>query len=91
MAYHCLQMADQGSVEMLVFNFASRTIAYIRLAEGLSRSVSAFSRIMREYLYLIVKADQCFQYLDDIELQPTMLQTLPRAFGQSSCEFAKQD
>ena len=27
-AYHCLQMADQRSVEMLVFNFASRTFAY---------------------------------------------------------------
>ena len=31
-AYHCLQMADQRSVEMLVFNFASRTFAYKRLA-----------------------------------------------------------
>ena len=41
-AYHCLQMADQRSVEMLAFNFASRTFAYKRLAEGLSRSVSAF-------------------------------------------------
>ena len=27
-AYHCLQMADQRSVEMLAFNFASRTFAY---------------------------------------------------------------
>ena len=26
-AYHCLQMADQRSVEMLAFNFASRTVA----------------------------------------------------------------
>ena len=26
-AYHCLQMADQRSVEMLAFNFASRTLA----------------------------------------------------------------
>ena len=26
-AYHCLQMADQRSVEMLAFNFASRTFA----------------------------------------------------------------
>ena len=35
-AYHCLQMADQRSVEMLAFNFASRTFAYKRLAQGLS-------------------------------------------------------
>ena len=46
--YHCLQMADQWSVEMLAFNFASRTFAYKRLAQGLSRSVSAFSSVMRE-------------------------------------------
>ena len=65
-AYHCLQMADQRSVEMLAFNFASRTFAYKRLAEGRSRSVPAFSSFMREYLDPVVKADQCAQYVDDI-------------------------
>ena len=65
-AYHCLQMVDQRSVEMLAFNFASRTFAYRRLAEGLSRSVSAFSSFMREYLDPVVKADQCAQNVDDI-------------------------
>ena len=65
-AYHCLQMADQRSVEMLAFNFASRTVAYKRLEQGLSRSVSGFSRFMREYLDPVVKADQCAQYVDDI-------------------------
>ena len=65
-AYHCLQMADQRSVEMLAFNFASRTFAYRRLAQGLSRSVSAFSSFMCEYLDPVVKADQCAQYVDDI-------------------------
>ena len=47
--YHCLPMADQRSIEMLTFNFASRTFAYRRLAQGLSRALSAFSSIMREY------------------------------------------
>ena len=65
-AYHCLQMADQRSLEMLAFNFASRTFAYKRLAQGLSRSVSAFSSSMREYLDPVVKADQCAQFVDDI-------------------------
>ena len=65
-AYHCLQMADQRSVEMLAFNFASRTFVYKRLAQGLSRSVSAFSSFMREYLDPVVKADQCAQHVDDI-------------------------
>ena len=65
-AYHCLQMADQLSVEMLAFNFARRTSAYKKLAQGFSRSVSAFSSFMREYLDPVVKADQCAQYVDDI-------------------------
>ena len=59
-------MANQRSVEMLAFNFASITRAYKRLAQGLSRSVSAFSSFMREYLDPVVKADQCAQYVDDI-------------------------
>ena len=65
-AYHCLQMADQRSVEMLAFNFASRTFAYKRLAQGLSKALSAFSCFMREYLDKVIKADQCAQYVDDI-------------------------
>ena len=65
-AYHCLQIADQRSVEMLAFNFANRTFAYKRLAQDLSRSVSAFSSFMREYLDPVVKADQCAQYVDGI-------------------------
>ena len=65
-AYHCLQMADHRSVEMLAFNFANRTFAYKRLAQGFSRSVSAFSSFLREYLDPVVKADQCAQYVADI-------------------------
>ena len=59
-------MAVQRSVEMLAFSFASRTFAYKRLAQALSRSVSACSSFMREYLDSVVKADQCAQYVDDI-------------------------
>ena len=65
-AYHCLQMADQRSIEMLAFNFASRTFANRRLAQGLSRALSVFSSSMREYLDKVIKADQCAQYVDDI-------------------------
>ena len=61
-------MADQRSVEMHAFNFAGRTFAYKRPAQGLSRSVSAFSSSMREYLDPVVKADQCAQYVDDIAI-----------------------
>ena len=65
-AYHCLQMANQRSMETLAFNFASGTFAYKRLAQGLSRSLSAFSSFMREYLDPVFKADQCAQYVDNI-------------------------
>ena len=86
-AYHCLQMADQRSLEMLAFNFASRTFAYKRLAQGLSRSVSAFSSFMREYLDPVVKADQCAQYVDDIGIAANNATDL----NQSSSAFATQD
>ena len=65
-AYHCLRMADQRSVEIITFRFASRTFAYKIFAQGLNRSASAFSSFMREYLDPVVKADQCAQYVDDI-------------------------
>ena len=65
-AHHCLQMADQQSVETLAFNFASRTFACKRLAQGLSRSLSDFSKFLREYLDPVVKADQWAQNMDDI-------------------------
>ena len=61
-------MADERSIEMLAFNFASRTFAYRRLAQGLSRALSAFSSFMREYLDKVIKADQCAQYVDDIAI-----------------------
>ena len=65
-AYHVLQMADQKSVQLLAFNFASRTFAILRLAHGLSRSLASFSSFMREYLAKAIKAEKCAQYVDDI-------------------------
>ena len=65
-AYHCFQMADQRSMETLAFNFAIRIFAYKTLANDLSRSLSAFTSFMREYLDPFLKADQCVQYVDGI-------------------------
>ena len=65
-ASHCLRMAVQQSVEMFAFNFVSRIFAYKRLAQGLFRSVSAFSLFMQVCLDPVVKADQCAQYVEDI-------------------------
>ena len=61
-------MADYQSIQMLAFNFARRTFAYRRLAQGLSISLSAFSSFMRQYLDKAIKADQCAQYVDDIDI-----------------------
>ena len=68
-AYHCLQMADQRSLEMLAFNFASRTFANKRLPQDLSISLSAFLGFMGEYLDPVVKADHCAQYVNDIGIE----------------------
>ena len=77
-AYHSLQMVDQRSVEKLAINFASRTFAYKRLAQGLSRPVSAFSSFLREYFDPVVKADQCAQYVDDIGIAASNAKDLTR-------------
>ena len=91
-AYHCLQMADQRSVEMLAFKFARITFAYKRLAQGLSRSVSAFSS------FLCVSTSTQSSKLTNVlntwttlELQPIMLWISPGTFGQSSSAFTNQD
>ena len=65
-AYHCLQMADEQSIQLLAFNFGSRTFAYLRLAQGLNRSLSAFNSTVLEYVDALVKADKCAHYVDDI-------------------------
>ena len=79
-AYQCLQMVDQRSLEMFAFNFASRTFAYRRLAQGLSRSVSTFSSCMTENLDSVVKADQCDQYVDNIGMSGNNATDLIRKF-----------
>ena len=71
-------MVDRRSVEMLAFNFASRTFAYKRPAQGLSRSVSAFSSCMGEYLDPVVRADKCAQYVDDIRFAAIIATVLTR-------------
>ena len=73
-------MADQRSVEMLAFIFASRRFAYQRLAQRLSRSLSAFSRFKRENLDPVVKENQCAQYVDDAHQQSKFLEPRLNAY-----------
>ena len=58
-AYHCVQMADPLSVQLLSFNFASRTYAYTRLAQGINKSVTGFSSFVRSYLDSCLAANLC--------------------------------
>ena len=55
-----------GQWNLLAFNFATEVFDYRRLPQGLSRSMSAFSSFMREYLDPVVKADHYAQYVHDI-------------------------
>ena len=103
-AYHCIPMADEQSVQLLSFNFGSRTFAFLRLAQGLNRSLSAFTGVIREYLDPLVKADRCAQYVDDIGIAAhspeELITNLELVFQQlhkaglklsmSKCEFGQK-
>ena len=65
-AYHCVQIADDLSVQRLAFNFGSRTYAYKCLAQGLSKSDTGFSSFIRHYLDPCLAAELCTQLMDDI-------------------------
>ena len=65
-AYHCVQMADALSVQLLAFNFASRSFAYICLAQGLKKSVTGFSSFFKHYLDPCLAANVCTQFMHDI-------------------------
>ena len=65
-AYHVVKMADERSIQLLAFNFESRTFAYQRLAQGLNRSATAFSSFMRKYLEKDIAADRCAAFMDDV-------------------------
>ena len=53
-------------MRMFAFSFASKTFTSKTVAQSLSRSVSAFSNFMHEYLDSVVKADQCALGVNDI-------------------------
>ena len=65
-AYHCVQMADPLSVQLLAFKCASRTMAYERLAGGLNRAVTGFNAFLRNYLEPCLPANTCTQFMEDI-------------------------
>ena len=64
-AYHCVQMAIDLSVQILAFNFASRTIAYNCLAQSLNSSVTGYSSFFNHYFDPCLAANVCTQFMDD--------------------------
>ena len=50
-AYFSMQMADELSIQLLAFNFGGRTFAFKRLAQGLSKSPTAFSAFVNKHLH----------------------------------------
>ena len=89
--YHCLQMADQRSVEMLAFNFASRTFAYKKLAQGLSRCVCVLLQVSCVSTWTqSSKLTNVLNMWTTLESQPKMLRTSPETFEQSLIAFAQQ-
>ena len=58
-AYYAMQMGDERSTQLLAFNFHSRTFAFKRLAQGLSRAPPAFSACIREALDSSIVNDEC--------------------------------
>ena len=59
-------MAVEQSVELLSFNFASRTFAHKRLAQGINWSLSASISVIRENFDFALSAVRCAQYVNDI-------------------------
>ena len=71
-AYHGLQMTDEQSVQLLAFNFGSRAFGFLRLAQGLNRSLSAFNITFREYLDPWSRQTIAPNLLTISALQPTL-------------------
>ena len=83
-AYHRVLMADDLSVQLLAFNFASRTFAYNCLAQGLNKSVTGFSSFVKQYLDKRLAANVCTQFMDVIAMGlnnfDEMIPTLTKIF-----------
>ena len=81
-AYHCVQIADDLSVQLLGFNFASRAIAYNCLAQGLNKSVAGFSSFIKHFLDPCLAAIVCMQFMDDIAAAVSSFDEMITALGK---------
>ena len=103
-AFHCVQMADHLSVQLLSFNFSSRTYTYTRLARRLNKSVTVHSPFFRSHLDFCLAANLCTKFMDDIgcgpetyeQMNPTLRQIFNcfrksgKRLTQQRCEFRRE-
>ena len=59
-------MGDDLSVQLLAFNFASRTFACNCLAQVSNKTVTGFISFVKHYLDPCLAAKVCTQFMDDI-------------------------
>ena len=97
-------MPDEQSVHLLSFNSSSRNFAYKCVAQGLTRSLSAFTCVIREYLDPVMKANRCAQYVNDLDVAVHTASELTENFDHvfqqiekvgiqlsiERCQFSKQ-
>ena len=65
-AYHCVQIAEPFSGQLLSFNFTSRTCDYTRLAQSLNKPMTGFSCCVRSYRDSCLAANLCIHSMDHI-------------------------
>ena len=90
-AYHCLQMADQRSVEVRALNFARRNLPTKDLRKVLADLCTPFQVSCANTWTQLLRLTNVLNTWTILDLQPKMLWTLPGTFGQSSNVFARQD
>ena len=90
-AYHCLQMAHQRSVELLAFNLLAESSSTKDLHKVSADLCLPFQASCASTWTQLLRQTNVLNTWTILELQPTMLRTLPGTFGQSSSAFAMQD
>ena len=74
-------MAEDVSVQLLAFTFASRNYAYKCLAQRLNKSLTEFSSFIRHYLDPCLASRNCTQFMDDIGNAVTNFEQLALTLG----------
>ena len=79
-AHHCVQIADDVSMQLREINLASRTYAYKYFAQGLNNSVTGFSSFIRHYFYRCLASGNCTRFMDDIGNAATNFEQLVQIY-----------